>query len=346
MALIILPLLSSGQYQAGFCTEMFFARVPSAATESLGRASVAIDDDIGNSYYNPAGISRIEQIELRYSYVGNYYFTPDGTNYQFMALGYRMNKYLQVALTRFQWTLKGDILGTERSPVTAKNTISMASEPFRNILFGMSLNYLTMDFGIGEIGSSVYLDAGVIKKFEIYLGTKFEHTASIGASVVNLNSGAVTGHVFPTAELEEDLPVVGRVGISYDFQLEAHKLFDSLTTLGLTITSEYQDVLNHDYRTALRFGLEVEMFELLALRSGYYHETVYDYGFPSVNYGKISDLTIGFGINVPIHYWTKVPIRFSFDYTSLPQVSYSTSYTESELQNFTNYTFTLAWVPN
>ncbi len=109
-----------------------------------------------------------------------------------------------------------------------------------------------------------------------------------------------------------------------------------MKTLTVLVQSEYQILLNSIYSSAVKFGGEVTLCELLSLRVGYYKEKTYNYGLPEYNNSEIQSITYGLGIQIPLYRLTKMPFNINFDYTSLPQANYSKDL--RGLGNFKSYT--------
>ena len=86
---------------------------------------------------------------------------------------------------------------------------------------------------------------------------------------------------------------------------------------------EYQDLLNSKYFGALRIGGELRLLEMLALRLGYYRESRNDNDDPENYKDVLTDMTYGFGIELPLEKITaaRIPLRVKFDMTRLQQPS-------------------------
>jgi hypothetical protein len=82
-------------------------------------------------------------------------------------------------------------------------------------------------------------------------------------------------------------------------------------------------------------GCEATVFEILALRIGYYYETWDDLGYEN-NYDAKKDFTYGVGINVPFEKITKnnLPLNIKIDYTNLKQPGVNVNY--DNVDNFNN----------
>lgn len=336
---LLLPLFSFSQYQYGFLSEHFFFRQPSARAEAMGKGYVSVDGDISSSFYNPAGISSIKGLVINGSYSSPLYLINKGY-YTFFGAGYRINKKIQFAFTRFRFDyVNTPIMGVENHPYSETFSLTLSSEPLRNLYVGLNINEFVLQNGFGKPTLTPDFDFGVIKKILLHQTNKVLHSVNIGASIFNFNYASIK--LQPTTQIEK-LPVITRIGANYQFSLSKNILFDSLRTIKFLIQSEYQKLLNSEYNTAIRAGCEIQIFEILALRVGYYNEKVYDYGIPEYNVKTISDLTYGFGLQIPLSKLTKIPININFDYTSLPQVSYSKIMTDWD--NFTSYNLRVNWL--
>ena len=339
--LLIVPTLSFGQYKYYFLKENFFDRQQCARAEAMGKSYTSVDGDLTTVYFNPAGVATIKGIEIDGSYTPPTYYLTEGY-YRYFGVGYRINKYFQVAFSQFHFDYgKTNILGVNTTPYSERNTLTISSQPIKNLFLGLSTNYFIWQPGLDKPVTSIYLDFGAIKKFQFLQKETSGHSVNIGASISNFNYSKITFD-FNGYKSINDLPVTTRFGANYQFALNRHLLIDTLQTFRLLIQGEYQKVLNSDYESAIRTGGEIMLLEILSIRAGYYKEIEYNYGFPSVNYGFISGLTYGIGLQFPLYKLTKVPLNINFDYTSLPQPLHST--VVNHWDNFTTYNLRLNWI--
>lgn len=339
--LMTVPIFSFGQYNYGFLKEHFFSRQPSARAEAMGKAYASMDGDLTTVYFNPAGIATIKGIEINGAYTPPGYYSTEGY-YRFFAAGYRINKYLQAAYSQFHFDLgKTNLLGATTTPYSQRNTLTISSEPIKNLSIGLNTNYFIWQPGVEKAATSIYFDFGAIKKFQFLQKETSAHSVNIGASIANFNKSKITLN-YGNIKTIQDLPVTARLGANYQFYLDKHILIDKLKTVCFLFQGEYQKVLNSDYESALRTGGEITLLEILSIRAGYCKEKVDNYGLPSVNSSQISALTYGVGLQIPLNKLTKVPLNIKFDYTSLPQSNYSkVSY---NWDNFTTYNLQLNWM--
>ncbi len=307
----------------------------------MGKTYTSIDGDLATIYFNPAGISSIRGVEANSSYTPPGYYLTEGY-YTFFAAGVKVNDYLRLAFSQFQFNLgKTEFLSARVPPFAKHNTLTIASEPIKNLFIGLNANLLVYETGVIGEEISFYLDLGAIKKFEFLQKESTGHSVNIGASVSNFTMSVMTfgNNKFESAS---ELPVTGRFGVSYQFLLDKHLLHENLETLKFLIQGDYQNVFNSDFYTAYRGGGEVLLLEILALRIGYYKEEENDLRLPLENYDEISAITTGFGLQLPLNKLTNLPLNIRFDYTSLPQQPYSNTF--SDFDNFTTYSLRLNWL--
>lgn len=332
---LIIPITSFGQYLPGFLPEFFFGRQPSARAEAMGKGYVSIDGDLATVHFNPAGIGSIKQLEINTSYTQPGYYLTQGY-YTFYGVGYRVNKYLQFAVSQFHFDFgKTNAANAIKTPYREKKTLTISSQPIKNLLVGLNANYFVWQPGQDNSANSLYFDFGVIKKFAVF---KKQHTLNIGASISNFNYANIKANLMGI-DSKFDLPVITRYGASYQFKYGKIFFIDTVNIFKVLLQSEYQMLLNSKYRSGIKFGGELMILNLLAVRAGYYKEKVFNNNLPDDNNSEIKDFTYGLGLQIPLYKLTKIPMNINFDYTSLPQVSYSR--TRTNWDNFTTYSLRL-----
>jgi hypothetical protein len=338
--LLLFPLTAYGQYNA-FLKVNFFGRQQNARAEAMGRSYTSIDGDLTTVYFNPAGIATIRGIEINGSYTPPSYYSTEAY-YRYFSAGYRLNKYFQFAFSQFHFDLGNtEIPNINKRPYSERNTLTLSSEPVKNLLLGLNVNYLVWQPGLDKTATTFHLDFGVIKKFQFLQNQTSGHSVNIGASIANFNYAKATLD-YNGATSINDLPVVTRFGANYQFCLGKRLLTDTLKTLNFLVQGEYQNLLNSIYETAFRVGGEIMILETLSIRAGYYIEKENDFGYPSVNYGKISSFTYGLGLQIPFYKLTKIPMNVNFDFTTLPQPKFSTI--SPDWKNFKTYNLRLNWI--
>lgn len=98
------------------------------------------------------------------------------------------------------------------------------------------------------------------------------------------------------------------------------------------VTTEYQHLLNSDYRRKVSIGGEFTLLEILILRAGYFKEKVYDYSHSS-NKSHLESLTYGIGLQFPLQQLTKIPMHVNIDYAQFSQPSYVVGRTWDDLKS-------------
>jgi len=119
---------------------------------------------------------------------------------------------------------------------------------------------------------------------------------------------------------------------------------DELNSLGLTVTAEYQDLLNSKYRTGIKIGAELSIFELLNFRAGYFNVGIDDFGFPDNNHSRWKDFTYGFGFEIPFKNLSDgfVPITIRYDYVDKKQTPFG-KMEFAQFGNFSVNTLSINW---
>ena len=344
--ILFVPLLSFGQYNYGFLQESFFARQPSARAESMGKGYSSIDGDLSTIFYNPAGTATLEGIEINTSLASPYY-NAKNAKYNFISAGYNINKYLTIGISSNHFTFGEEVNFINNAgniekhiPTNSFYSLNLSSQPIKNLYVGLNTNYLIWK-PIDKTASSFFFDFGVIKRFEFGQKISTKHSINVGASITNLNSAKTTIE-YNGNKSEDKLPIISRYGMNYQFNLNKKWVSDTLTTLRIILQGDYQYLLNSDYHHGFHTGLELMFLDVLFTRIGYYKENLNDFGFPFANENEISEITYGFGLQIPLNKLSKIPLNINFDYTYLPQPSYSK--TKNNWENFSTYTVRLTWV--
>lgn len=349
--ILLAPTISVGQYDYYFLKETFFCRQPSARAEAMGRSYVSIDGDMTSSFFNPAGTATIKGLEINGSFASPFYLAKDA-KYRFFNAGYKIKDYLIIGLSSNRFKLgdtvfladpSGNIIGPGKVPTNSTYSLTLSSQPIKNLYLGLNANYFIWSPGVAKETQTLYFDFGVIKKFEFLKKEASSHSINIGASIVNFNSSQISLDYYGK-KINNYLPVITRYGTNYQFTVDEHVLIDTLKTVTILVHGEYQDLLNSDYESGVHAGLEVMFFEILSIRAGYYEEKVYDYGLPLSNNSLIASFTYGLGLQLPLNKLTKIPITINVDYTSLPQPSYAAPANYKPMDNFNTFNFRLNWI--
>jgi hypothetical protein len=117
----------------------------------------------------------------------------------------------------------------------------------------------------------------------------------------------------------------------------------ALSTVGVLVQAELQDVQNSDYQNATSAGAELSLLEILHLRAGAYRFERDDFGFPEENESELNEMTYGLGLTVPIDALTddRIPARITLDAAKLPQPELNVN--TVGLEDFTTVSLTASW---
>lgn len=327
-----------------FASNFFSGRQPSTRAEAIGKGYVAIGGDIYSTFYNPAGISTINGFMFNASYSTPYYLLEEAT-YSFIGIAYKFNRYIVVSLDRYHFNYGWEFeeIGIEGptgiiiKPYMSNYKLTFGSKPFTDLHIGISTNLFLWD--LGRTFRAFCFDVGVIKELSLFKDEYSEQKINLAGSIVNFSNSKLTGEMEEynngTVTMEvEDLPVIARIGFCYEFSYNKNLSSLGPKTFAFLIHTEYQDMLNYDYRTAIRFGMELSFFEILFMRAGAYRESI-----DASSKNELTDFTYGFGIQFPFGKLSNgyKELKIKLDFVYMPQVSYSKeSYLFDELDNFLN----------
>ncbi len=315
-----------------FQQEHFFGPVPGARSEAMAKTDVAVGGTVTSVWYNPAGVGTIADWEADLSTSGPFYVLRE-SDYYFAGFAKRIHPKIVAALsvnqlaigpTSFQIDIAGQDYPVDEPTVT-DFMATVAAEPLKGLHVGVNAHLFGMkNFNDVPADRTFYLDAGALYRFELANGAHLQ----AGASIVNLNYAKLR-LTSPTGDTASNVfPVIGRAGVSYAQDFTVNIPGAGSQSLGLLVTTEFQDLFNSEFRSAFRLGGEAVLAEVLALRLGFFTLSEDDAGF-SGNRARVNDFTYGFGIQVPVHRISdgKLPIDAMLDYYSLesPPVIFSGS---------------------
>jgi hypothetical protein len=349
--IIALPISSSSQTYNDNVHEIFSGRQPSARAEALGRSAVSVEGDIYSCYFNPAGLASLSGPTVGGSYAEPYYGLK-AAKYYYGAAAYRFPSVGSIGVSYFQFRYGNfelrDEVNRDNPMVSADAYIfglSLATNVFDVIDIGLNLGYYLNE--ISEIGAvhetgsakatALLVDVGVKKSILLPFNGASKQSITFGACVKNIGAAKVA---FIDEAQAFSLPVQLSIGGTYDIAIGTSAWNSSLIPLKALATIEYQDFLNYRYRTGYHIGIEIKEMEILAVRIGYYSESLNTNGFPG-NKSDLSSVTYGFGLSVPLAKLTNgsFPLNITLDYTYLRQPSYSNSPAWSQWGNFTSLSF-------
>ncbi len=352
--LFILCLLISypvcAQYDFRFQQEYFFGNLPNARTEAMGRANAALGGSVSSLFFNPAGIGTIGEQEVALSTSAPFYVLRE-SDYYFAGYARRLPQKLVAAVSVNQLAIGPTTFSTNiggidypvDKPTSTNVAFTLAAEPLAGLHVGVNANVFRTKYFDGVPGdNTLNLDAGLLYRLALADGENSRQHLQLGASVNNFSGGSVT-LTSPTGdEATSNLPTVARVGVAYLLGTDITLPGAGTGDLDITLTAEYQNVLNSDFRTGINIGAEAAFWKVFALRIGYLSHNIDDLG-NSGNRNKLADFTYGFGFMVPLVELTNetLPFDLHFDYVSLKAPSYT--YGGSRLPNMRTYGLRLVW---
>lgn len=338
------------QYNFAFQQEYFFGNLPSARTEAMGRANTAIGGSVSSIFFNPAGIGNIGDQEVAFSTSAPFYVLRE-SDYYFAGYARRLPHNLVAAVSVNQMavgptTFEVDINGVDYpldKPTSTNWALTLAAEPIEGLHVGVNANLFRWKlFDDVSVNNALHLDAGALYRLALPSKGDCQQHLQLGLSVDNFSNASITYTSPRGDESTSDFPTVARVGAAYLVNTEITLPGAGTGDLDLTLTAEYQNVLNSEYRTGFNLGAEAAFWKVFALRIGFLTQNMYDYG-NSENRDRQTDFTYGFGFIVPLIELTDetLPFDLHFDYVSLkaPPATYS----GRRLPNMRTYGFRLVW---
>jgi len=146
-----------------------------------------------------------------------------------------------------------------------------------------------------------------------------------------------------------EFPVRGRFAVAYFIGTDVNLPVAGTGPLDFTLTVEYQNTFNNDYLNAFIIGFETVLWEVLAMRLGYFTQSLDDFGV-ATNRDHLTDFTYGFGAIVPLNKMTndKVPLSLHFDFVSLKQPPYNQpagnlKISYAQIPNMRTFTLRVVW---
>jgi len=324
--LILSNHLFSQNYNGSFST-LFFARQASAKIEAMGQASTAVTGDLSAAYFNPAGISNLKGVQV-YNNFSKGFFLADAAVSNFFGIGSQLGEKWAIAynLQSFNDNIiftdaDGNIIPIANKPDLI-HKLTGSYKPFKTIAIGFSANMFnrpTIEIFeyLFEYKKVFYLDFGIIKEFNLFQNKIQKHSLNLGASLTNSNFSKST-YKNSNSNYVEYIPVINRYGINYDFVLSKNWLVDSLNTCKISVVADYSFLLNSKYYSGYNVGCQLELFDFLSARIGYYSRSNNtDQNLQILK--RKNAFTYGFGLSIPIYKLTKLPLQVNFDYSNLPQ---------------------------
>ena len=287
LATILLSLFISAQKKVGTTSMQFLKVMPTARATAMGDASVAFIDGIDAVFWNPAGLTSIQNQEIATTYTLWIFDTKQDA----IAYGINLGDYGTIG-AQFQMTDIGNIEETKASltqfdgsgnfnPGLTGNTftplsllvgVSYAQKLTDHFSTGVSIKYATEALWEGnsivaplenKAGAKQETYNATAKVFLFDFGMRYNtgyKSLQIGASVQNFGSQVKFAvEDYPT-------PLQFRLGISGNL-LGNDALF--MPDEKNTLTVSYEILQPNDYDQQMHFGAEYGFMNLFKLRAGY-----------------------------------------------------------------------------
>ncbi|MEO0468923.1 MAG: hypothetical protein AAF206_04825 [Bacteroidota bacterium] len=346
LLLCFLPSLLWGQYQSGFQQEYFFGHFPNAQTDALGGTSVALGGNVFSAWTNPAGISQIDSRELNLSLSAPFFILRESDTY-FLGYAQKLNETFSAGLSVHQFAMGPSTFdinfGSERYPVDAPKVtnviLSLAAEPIKGLHAGVNLNVFNWKY-IDEIPitRAAFFDIGAVYEFAPNANHP-DQQLQFGTSLTNTTFSRIQFDG-PQGEVgDEAFPAIFRLGATYSGKGRIQLVGANEGALSWLVSVEYMDLLNNEFRTTIRGGTEVMLYDVLAIRLGAYRQSKDNLGNP-INASRDQQITHGFGVKIPIRriFKDRVPFDIMVDYTSLPHPKGIVT-----IPNFRTFSFRMIW---
>ncbi len=282
LTLVCLPVAadSSDIHENAGTRAMTFLKIGvGAEAMSMGESQVAATDDLYASYWNPAGLTRLEKPQL--ALMHNEWFA--GINHEFVGFALPLGNIGTVGLSS-SFLSFGELQGRDRDgnettifrPYDLALILSYARRFGSSLAFGTNAKFLREQIA-DESGTGIAFDFGALYTF----------------SGMPLSLGFNAQHLGPRVQFVEEafgLPVTFRFGGAY-------KLWNESLLLTMDI------IRPSDNHIATGVGAAYTIANILQLRTGY------KYKIGGNDLGAISGLAGGFGLTLR---------QFQLDYALVP----------------------------
>ncbi len=309
---LIVPL--NAQFNKVGRTSLQFLKIGMGARESsLGEACIANPKNINTVFWNPAGITKIENIEVAFHYTKwmidlNVFGAAAGIdlgNWGVFALNYMMLDYGD--LQEAKVTSPSGGLDTRTGNLFSGKDLSIglayAKEFTDKLSVGINIKYIREDlykYTTSLIGLDVgsYYDTG-------WKGIK------LAMSAQNFSSQARWLQTGEEAQQSYEIPLLFRIGWSIDL-LGGSDLFLGGDYNQHRLTVNMDAIHSNDYAERLNMGIEYVFLNQFYLRGGY--RINYDEGNISGGLGvntKLADFNIQIDYSYVVYDYLDSPHRFS-----------------------------------
>jgi hypothetical protein len=324
-------------------TALINGRSHSSRSEAMGKTGILVGGDAFGHAFNPATAGLNRNIAIGYSY-SNPFYTLSSAKYDFISLAFNTDPYGSFGFSRYYFHT-----GKESEPGVQWDAslfiLSYAFNISKSFFAGFSLHNIRQN----RLNSLLYIDkaaskstdltstlqrersgffptAGLLYIVRLNDSEEMSHQLRFGATLFNFTKGNL---IYPSGSGYKDdkkLPATFRGGALYKFSNTITSPNPKKTSVELILAAEFSKTFNYDMKSSVNTGIELFMFNLLSLRSGYYTEKS-DFESLMAPIQDISAVTFGFGITVPVMYMTgnKYPLDVRIDGLQLNEPEDSSS---------------------
>jgi len=252
----LLPLTGYSAYDAG--TQNPFELGAGARALAMSGAYTAVADDVTALFWNPAGLARLDQVELSAMHLNLFYGTP----YDFLGAAYPLLDWGTFAVGAVRLATDGIVLRDENSYILGAREGSFDLREYlvgygRDLPLGLRLGAVAkveQERLLGNVGTGVGLDLGLQYQWPSPAGG-WENLV-LGVSVQNVLASQIR-----LERVGEILPLNVRAGLAYPVAFQ-----DGLGQR-LLIAAAMEKSTWREW--GWRAGVEYSLLELLALRGGF-----------------------------------------------------------------------------
>lgn len=284
---------------------------------AMGAAGVAVAEGVSAMYWNPASLGLERGVETQFGWEPWWY--PPWMNRYFAGVTIGVGKpgTAGIGHQRFdlgEWVVTdpyGNVIGVF-SDFYYVTTLSYARQLLRNTLFGISGKFVRASHGPSWFfdlparkGSAWAFDVGALHVVPFFQDSMRVDKLSVAIAVSNLGTA-----IKYSDSSREDLERMLRIGVGYQGSFRPRLDGYRMEVVGLTVAAEYANVVNDPEWSTLGLGAEVTLLNIFSLRLGQ--------RFALEEIGKQTNrdtrTTWGFGIEVPIHEFSGIPVGLGYDY--------------------------------
>lgn len=302
---------------------LFLLNQPNARAEAMGRGNAALFGSPFMSFYNPAAssfsegvtaeVSHLEfNIPLDYTPFLSFPLYGAKSNFDAYGAGVNLGKYGAVSLNYLHYYFREKFFNFSGKLYTPSSNIFMLNYSYpvlKGLSAGINLRY--EQDSIAAVSSKGWMaDLGFLQHLKIE-SSRVKQNLYFGLSFSNIFNTEMTNNGL--LALDYYLPSIMRLAAAYEFQPQIMpsglRLFNGL------FTAEYFDLLNSKFWTQFHLGAEITLMEIIRLRGGWFTQKLDNHYSDDIS--SLNEFTYGFGLNVPLRKFFRLPLDVGFDHTSL-----------------------------